>query len=94
MGALGSTPESSDQGHGLVSRAREGEGEGSDDAEETGAGEQSESERWIPVTAEAILDCGFTDFAWVTPSEILGDHIFTNAVICVVRPAPTSGWEN
>jgi len=36
-----------------------------------------ECDRWRPVTIPHIAKQGFTHFTWVTPSEILGDHIFT-----------------
>ena len=33
--------------------------------------------RWLPVTAKVLLDHGFEEFAWVCPSEFLGDHIYS-----------------
>lgn len=39
----------------------------------------TECQRWWPVTIQGLLEQGFTDFAWVPPSEILGDHIFTQS---------------
>ena len=33
--------------------------------------------RWWPVTVPHIKELGFVYFAWVTPSEFIGDSIFT-----------------
>lgn len=39
----------------------------------------TECQRWWPITLEPLIEQGFTEFAWVLPSEILGDHIFTQS---------------
>ena len=32
--------------------------------------------RWKPVTSNALIDLGFTHFAWICPSEFIGNYIF------------------
>ena len=36
----------------------------------------NQNERWIPVSVPVIQQYGFTHYAWIKPSEFLGDHTF------------------
>ena len=38
-----------------------------------------EGKRWVSVTEERFRSQGFTHFAWICPSEFVGDHIYTKS---------------
>ena len=55
--------------------------------------------RWWPVTSSHLRSNGFTDFAWVLPSETIGSHIFTRGGGFAYRKSRDAGtlglkWEN
>ena len=40
-------------------------------------GPLEELQRWLPVTSDRLRKYGYTHFAWICPSEFVGDSIFT-----------------
>jgi hypothetical protein len=42
----------------------------------TAIGPINEHARWVPVSVPVIQMYGFTHYAWIKPSEFLGDHVF------------------
>ena len=47
---------------------------------------------WPQVPIAGLRDMGFTSFAWITPSEMLGGFIFTQVSTCTTTQLHTTSY--